>query len=81
MRPDPDADAVIETSKELLHQEVLNDLYNRGLTLHSLGAHYIVVPPVQEFSIGARRSRVGIGLSCWPARLHMLTESISWNQK
>jgi hypothetical protein len=26
MRPDPDTDAVIETSKVLLHQEILNDL-------------------------------------------------------
>jgi hypothetical protein len=30
-------------------------------------------------SMGAR-NRVGIGLSYWPARLHMLAEMISWNR-
>jgi hypothetical protein len=26
------------------------------------------------------RNQVGIGLSCWPARLHSLAELVSWNR-
>jgi hypothetical protein len=34
---------------------------------------------ILEHSMGAR-NREGIGLSYWPARLHRLAESISWNR-